>query len=336
MVKNITIEPLELILDFEVSNIEIIIETSLIMTATLTYQNGTGIGGENILFTVFIFYVQEGVSALIEGSDYTVPLEDATDSQGVASADFLMTSDIDYVLITVYFSGNEYTESKYLEFEETIKTISAGIPPHILYPVIAGSILLIAIIVYIIFKLTRPKPFDEILEKITEEEITEKLIQINPGVILVFFDQRKGPTPMIQDQDIGEHYRDRLSFGVENFVIKICDQAISSLGFEDKDEGRRRGTILLPSERMIGAIYGFLIKSETARGGYENLSLIILIDEKYDEVFATNHTYIYDSVDQLEHNLSQRRPLVEVRQSLTSIRRQVTKIVLAGLKQKGD
>ncbi|MCK5409934.1 MAG: hypothetical protein KAJ30_06675, partial [Candidatus Heimdallarchaeota archaeon] len=111
------------------------------------------------------------------------------------------------------------------------------------------------------------------------------------------------------------------------------DQAFSSLGFEDVGDRRRIGTILLPNEKMIGFIQGIQIPTPSARGGFENLAIIVLVNEEYDNALLGNQTYIYDTIDILEKNLREKHPLVEIRQSIARIRREATRIVLANLTQ---
>ncbi len=329
----IEILPLELIFYIEVSNLEIIIDSQLVMTATLTYLNGTGVGSVEILFTVYVFGLQNGASALIEGFDSNETISAFTNSTGHAERSFSMTGDIDHVRISATFEGNYYTDNQFFEFKDNIIAISGGLSPFVLYSLIGGSILVVLAAIFIGIKLSKTKPFEDYLEEIPEDEITNKLVGINPGAFLIIFDQRKGAIPVVHDHDLDAVYKNRIHLDSENFMLKISDQAFSSLGFEDVGDRRRIGTILLPNEKMIGYIQGIQIPIPSARGGFENLAIVVLVNEEYDNALLGNQTYLYSTIDILEKDLKEQQPLVEIRQSLARIRRETTRIVLADLAQ---
>ncbi|MHA1223874.1 MAG: hypothetical protein ACTSP3_11640 [Candidatus Heimdallarchaeaceae archaeon] len=114
-----------------------------------------------------------------------------------------MTSEIDYVTISAAYMGNMTLSSASIDIEDIIITIpppvGEGFPTWLLYTIIGGSIFFIGLISFIIYKLTRPKPFEELMKKITDEDIANNFSIISPGVILSIFDQRKGPIPLVED-----------------------------------------------------------------------------------------------------------------------------------------
>jgi len=199
-----------------------------------------------------------------------------------------------------------------------------------MYTIIGGSIALVAIISFIIYKLTRPKPFEALMEKITDEEIATYYSIMSPGVILSIFDQKKGPIPLVEDHSLSiARYRNRIAIGIENFLLKISDQAYSSLGFEEHTDERRTGSIRLPREQMIGMIHGVQLENKAARGGFENLSLIILADNEYGNLLLSYQDFLYEDIDKLISKLKSRKPLVDVQETISEVRRKSVIVMLA-------
>ncbi|MHA2309164.1 MAG: hypothetical protein ACXABJ_07795, partial [Candidatus Heimdallarchaeaceae archaeon] len=183
--------------------------------------------------------------------------------------------------------------------------------------------------------LTRRKPFQQILDEIPDEEIENVYGTLSPGVVLSIFDQKKGPVPLVSDHNLDlEKYKIRLRVGTENFILKISDQAYSSLGFEEHDAGRRVGSIVLPSEKMIGWVHGIQLPNKAARGGLENLSLIVLADTEYGSYLLNYQDYLYDEADLLSSALKSKKDLVEVNEILINIRKKSVRIMLAGQKME--
>ena len=75
------------------------------------------------------------------------------------------------------------------------------------------------------------------MKKIEEQDIMMKLNELCPGVILSIFDQRRGAVPIISEHSLSFDTSGRVSLEAENFILKICDQSFSSLGFEETIKG---------------------------------------------------------------------------------------------------
>ena len=128
-----------------------------------------------------------------------------------------------------------------------------------------------------------------------------------------------------------------MRIGTENFLLKISDQAYSSLGFEEHDERRRIGTINLPNEDMVGFIHGVQLPNKAMRGGFENLSLIVLADVEYGGYLLANQEFMFPEIDLLIDALRSRQPLSDVEVLLTEIRKRSIVIMIAASKnQKKD
>ncbi len=333
-----TVTPLLLNINIISSNSTVLEGTEFTITAALSFENGTGVAGQLLHFYVYSYSYEntsEGVLATIP-SNYTtyVILNRTTNINGEATIVFTMTADIDYVLVSVSFDGGDFLDLAYSEMDEkVIKIYPPGFPSWLLYTLIGGGLFVILIISLIVYKVTRGKPFEEVMEGISVEEIMDRYEELSPGVILTIFDQRKGPIPLIATHSLDTtRYLGRMQIGVENFLLKISDQAYSSLGFEEHDMGRRVGSIILPTEKMIGFVHGIQLPNKMARGGFENLSLIILADSEYGNLLLNNQEFVYDEVDAIIAYLKEKKQLKEVEELLRIIRHKSVKVMLAAEK----
>jgi hypothetical protein len=171
------------------------------------------------------------------------------------------------------------------------------------------------------------------MESITEEEINLNLSLLSPGVILSIFDQKKGPIPLIHDHSLElPKYKTRMPIAVDNFLLKISDQAYSSLGFEEHGDERRTGTIRLPKEKMIGFIHGISLKNRVARGGIENLTLVALTDVENTDFLLNYQEFLYREIDILIDALKNQKHISEIRKILAEIRKKSVLIMLAAQK----
>jgi len=234
-------------------------------------------------------------------------------------------------MVRVTYDGDNLRQaSSYDSDERVIRIVPLGMPSWILYLIIGGSILIVVLIAFIVYKVTRPKEFEELLSKLADEDIALNFSIVSPGVVLTIFDQRKGPTPLIDDHSLTiARYKNRMQIDVENFLLKIADQAYSSLGFEEHDAGRRTGSIVLPREKMIGFIHGIQLPNPAARGGFENLSLIVLADSDFGNLLLNYQEFMYDEVDDLIKDLKGKKELPDIKEKLAAVRKKSVMIMLA-------
>jgi hypothetical protein len=334
--------PLSVNLAITVSNYTILEGTDVSINLLLTYVNGTPLPFTPVDIRIYIYLKNTTETTLklqyenANGTEH-FPLE--TDSLGRASMVFNLNSSVEYIIIQGMYSGSDTTDTVSFAVGEPIVTIplpeAEEFPKWLLYTIIAGSVALAAIVSIIIYKFTRPKPFEVLMEKVTDEEIALNYSLISPGVVLTIFDQRKGPIPLIADHSftIGR-YIGRMRQGVDNFILKIADQAYSSLGFEEHDVGRRVGSIVLPTEQMIGFVHGIQLPNKMARGGFENLSLIVLADSETGKLLQNYQDYLYNDIDDLIKLLKEKKPLEEIKTQLEYIRKVSVIVMLAGQKVK--
>ncbi|NPD87911.1 MAG: hypothetical protein HGN29_04260 [Asgard group archaeon] len=331
----ITIEPIPLKLALSVSNLEIVEGSTVAITGILTYIDGSPVVGYEINFIIYIFYKsdQSTVEAAREDfNDYTM-LNDTTGSDGRAIVDFLLTENVSSIAISASFQGSDILGFVSFDFEEEVKTIKAGLSPVFLYSIIGGSIFLLVLVSLLIYFSTKRKPFEKYLNKIPSQDLMMKLNEICPGVILSIFNQRTGPVPLLSDHSFSYDYAGRFALETENFLLKLCDQAYSTLGFEDIHQGRKTSALNLPNEGLVGFVHAIQLENKKARGGFENLSIIIITQADYGTLLLTYSEYIFQEIDELISSLEVKKSADEIKEQILKIRRRATHVILAAIEE---
>ncbi|NHJ84037.1 MAG: hypothetical protein FK734_01160 [Asgard group archaeon] len=322
---SIEIQPISIVLTVGVNNLEVIYDSDLVVTALLTRSDTTPIQYVTIVFTFEIHYKNGTVSI--------VYLTTSTNINGEASESIRVTEDMEYIIVSASYAGGDYYDPISQLYANNIYAISAGLSTQIILIIVAAAVLFSIIIGFVIYRLVRARPFEELLEKVTDEDITKNMEKVSPGVVLTIFDQRKGPIPLISNHSLDTaEYSRRMRIGVDNFLLKIADQAYSSLGFEEHDERRRIGSINLPNEDMIGFIHGVQLANPIMRGGFENLSLIVLAEKDIGSLLLANQEFMFLEIDQLIKDLQDKKPLEVIKQHLDIIRKRSVQIMLAAQK----
>lgn len=333
---SMTIQAVPITLSIEVSNTEILYDNDLVIYATLLRSDGTAVQFVDLTFIIYINY-----SSLASTTDYPFPYDEslnftsATNADGVATLSFRMTDEIESVSLVVVYNGNDIYDPADVTYQGSIlaKAPEEGLPLTTIIIIIVSAVLFSIIISFVIYRIVKPKPFEVLLEKVEEEEILENLERISPGVVLSLFDQTKGPIPLVSNHSLNSAlYQPRMRIGTENFLLKIADQAYSSLGFEEHDERRRIGSINLPNEDMIGFIHGVQLENKAARGGFENLSLIILAEAEIGKLLLANQEFLFNEIDELIISLKAKESLTKIEEHLDKIRKRSVQIMITAEK----
>ncbi|MHA1630149.1 MAG: hypothetical protein ACTSXO_03600 [Candidatus Heimdallarchaeota archaeon] len=231
-----------------------------------------------------------------------------------------------------FAGGNKYDPLQEV-FGSEILAVSGGLSLQMIHIIIAAAVLFSIVMGFVIYHLVRARLFEELMEKVSEEEIEENTLKMSLSVFLSIFDQIKGPIPLVGNHSLEDpYYKPRMRIGVENFLLKICNYAYSSLGFEEHDERRRIGSINLPNEDMVAFIHGIQLENKLMRGGFENLSLIVLADAAFGVFLIANQEFQYPEIDELITALKEKKPLAEIKVLLDTIRRRSVIIMVAALK----
>ncbi|TFF85232.1 hypothetical protein EU523_00170 [Candidatus Heimdallarchaeota archaeon] len=340
---SINIQPIAVNLTLEVSDSEIVYGNVLAISAFLERLNDNSpVRFENVTFVFGIVYKNHVKSSRLvplslnqSEFDEIIEITTSTNINGLATTTFEVTEEMDYLSVQVSYAGNNYYDSIESDYSGQVNVIPppGGLSTRILIIIIAGSVLFAIIVAVVVYNLVKPKPFEQLMEKITDEEINENTEKTSPGIILSIFDQMKGPIPLVSNHSLETQlYHSRMQIGIDNFLLKISDQAYSALGFEELDEKRRIGSINLPNEEMIGFIHGIQLENPEARGGFENLSLIVLADAEYGGLLLSNQEFLFPEIDALIIALQEQQPLEEIEALLYEIRRRSIIIMLAAEK----
>ncbi|MHA1532011.1 MAG: hypothetical protein ACTSR6_08435, partial [Candidatus Heimdallarchaeota archaeon] len=324
----ITILPIPVILTIGVANVEAIHGSDLGVTCTFTREDLTPINLTTVTFMFEIHYL----NGSIENRDVN-----AATTNGFASIFLPITEDMDYITVLVAYEASDIYGDIYDPisdiFGENIYAVSAGLTLQTILIIVAAAVLFSIVMGFVIYRVVRARPFEELMEKVTEEDILKNMEKISPGVVLSIFDQKKGPIPLVGNHSLETSlYKPRMRIGYENFLLKISDQAYSSLGFEEHDERRRIGSINLPNEDMIAFIHGVQLPNPAMRGGFENLTLIVLADKEAGVLLLANQEFMLLEIDELIVSLQGRAPLSVVEEHLQKIRRRSVIIMLAAQK----
>ncbi|HUU78123.1 MAG TPA: Ig-like domain-containing protein [candidate division Zixibacteria bacterium] len=328
---SMTILPISITLTIEVSNTQIIYDNDLVIYATLLQADGTPIQFVDLTFIIYINY-----TSLATTNDYPYSFDDTinststTNAEGLATLSFKLTEEMESITVSVLYEGNDIYDPLNTSYQGSILAIPpSGLPLKILIIIIVSAIVVSVVIGFVVYRLVRARPFEELLEKVSEEEIIGSMEKLSPGVILTLFDQTKGPIPLVGNHSLDSPgYRSRMRIGTENFLLKIADQAYSSLGFEEHDERRRIGSINLPNEDMVGFIHGIQLENKAARGGFENLSLIVLAESDVGGLMLANQEFMFKEIDDLIVSLKEKEPLVNVEEHLSIIRKRSVRIMI--------
>lgn len=339
----IDVKPMLVLLDVWVLNSTILEGNPVSIIANLTLTDGTPVAFVEIYFIIYVYLKTDSelpstiVKLSFEDYDGTDDEIVSTGADGLAFLSYTLNSSISSIEIEAGFLGDDTRDQTQFRFDGIVITYpppeAEELPVWLLGLIIGGSILIAGIISFIIYKATRPKPFEELMKKISDEEIALSYSILSPGIMLSIFDQRKGPIPLVTDHSLSiGRYIGRMQIGIENFLLKIADQAYSSLGFEEHTDERRVGSIVLPSEKMIGFLQGIQLKNPQARGGFENLSLIVLADREYGNLLLNYQEYLYPKIDELDVALKGKDSLKKVEELMKEIRKISVIIILAAQK----
>ncbi|MFW9924202.1 MAG: hypothetical protein ACFFDW_13035, partial [Candidatus Thorarchaeota archaeon] len=329
-----TIKPIGITLSIEVSNRNIVFGNDLAVYATLLQMDGTAIQSQEIKFCFYISYNDNFTTTVDDVSfiyDENVNRSTTTNNVGIAIVPFTTTEEMKFIIIIVEYSGNQYYDPMSSQFSQFINIVPpSGLSLQMILIIVGSSVLFSIIMAFVIYRVVKPKPFDQLLEKVTEEEIEEYKVEVSPGVSLSIFDQKKGPIPLLGELSLEEpKYASRMRIGVDNFLLKISDQAYSSLGFEEHDDRRRTGSINLPNEDMVGFIHGIQLENKAVRGGFENLSLVVLADIDYGGFLLAFQEFLFPDIDLLAEALVSKEPLPAIKEHIIKIRNKSVAIIIA-------
>ncbi|MHA1186680.1 MAG: hypothetical protein ACTSSK_07370 [Candidatus Heimdallarchaeota archaeon] len=190
---SITIEPIPITLTVDVSGIEIIYDNELVVTATLLRGDGTPISAQAIIFCFYITY-KEGYVVTTTGlslnsfTSYDQNINETAFSnlEGIATASLQITENMVEISLLIAYDGYDYYDPLTTEFSDTILAIAGGLELKWIITIIAGALVVMAIISGLIYRFTRARPFEELMEDVSEDEIKQFQNEVSPGLVTMF------------------------------------------------------------------------------------------------------------------------------------------------------
>ncbi|MFX1546466.1 MAG: hypothetical protein ACFFCU_09690, partial [Promethearchaeota archaeon] len=250
---------------------------SLIDTVVLTYQIG-----ENQTSISLARVVEGGGGSSFQENNY---LDSQSFSKNFVIAPDLISSKT--VLFSLIITDSEGNQRK-IPHSEISQYLTGSKPNGFNIPSISTDIIyrieFLFIIVIFVFSVAivsvrrfrtisgfEKKKVLEELVKISENEVWQENDNISIGLFVNFFDQVKGPVPIIWFPD-----KPNIS---EKMRFSLADRSFSTLGFVSNASEEKDATFRyhFAGDNCMAFGYAFAIEKPEARGGQENLSICFLI-----------------------------------------------------------
>lgn len=163
-------------------------------------------------------------------------------------------------------------------------TIDVALDPLMLHPfflISAGLCLLIGIIIGVrITSKTVGYDIQHILvesDRVSREIVLTMMDEYALGITVNFFDQVQGPVPVIWEPPLLEDQ--------QQIMLDLSDKSFSTLEFVGSEEDERSGIFDFStgSYDCIALGYSFAIANPAARGGKENLSIVLLLRKEWGD-----------------------------------------------------
>ncbi|MFX0052097.1 MAG: hypothetical protein ACFE8U_12510, partial [Candidatus Hermodarchaeota archaeon] len=186
--------------------------------------------------------------------------------------------------------------------------IDGSFDPLVFHPIVllVGAILLIFGIIVGIRITSKVEGYDmkRIFmegEKIAREVILTQMDEYALGVTVNFFDQVQGPVPVIWEPALLEDQ--------EQVMLDLSDKSFATLEFIGLEETERSGTFDFStgSYECTALGYSFSIANPQARGGKENLTIVLLLRKEWGD-----NLLIFQ--DELTEKLREIRKMIETQQ----------------------
>ncbi|MFW9778447.1 MAG: hypothetical protein ACFFE8_06285 [Candidatus Heimdallarchaeota archaeon] len=294
--------------------------------------------------TVEIFETGSGiasVSARIDGHEEWYELNPLRTSGGFAASisqtgqfysviipldldlgNVILPKDYKVIIRAIDGAGNQkfYEEDRY--------KLSLG--PLILEPVIliAGAVLLIIAIVVGIRITSRTEGYDvtRIIrdsERISHQTILTLMDEYALGVTVNFFDQVQGPVPVIWEPPLLEDQ--------EQVMLDLSDKSFSTLEFVGLEEEERSGTFDFStgSYDCTALGYSFAVDNPQARGGKENLTIVLLLRKEWGDNLLTFQDELVEKLREIREMIENKEDPSKIASRAHQLREFVSRIMIS-------
>jgi hypothetical protein len=162
------------------------------------------------------------------------------------------------------------------------------------------------------------------LVNISDTEVWEENDNVSVGLVAGFFDQIKGPVPII-------FFPDRLRSS-EAMLATLADRSFSTLGFVPKPEEDKHATFRFQvgGEKCTVFGYAFAFENPEARGGQENLSLSFIVRPPWGNLENINRflSELLDHLRQIRSLMKEKSDVKLVQREMQNTRNFLTRAML--------
>jgi hypothetical protein len=244
--------------------------------------------------------------------------------------DFISLKTYSIVLSVSDNAGNsKYYDSRELEETWVGKNIDESFNPLIFHPVFllsSGIFLLIGIIVGIrITSKTVGYDLKQVMvesKKVSREVLLTMMDEYALGIIISFFDQVQGPVPVIWEPPLLEDQH--------QIMLDLSDKSFSTLEFVGLDEDERSSTFDFStgSYDCTALGYSFAIENPQARGGKENLSIVLLLRKEWGDNLLTFQDVLLEKIREIRKLIEAQEPESVIEKKGRDLREFVSRLMI--------
>lgn len=173
-------------------------------------------------------------------------------------------------------------------------------------------------------------------ERISREEILTQMDEFALGVTVNFFDQVQGPVPVIWEPPLLEDQ--------EQVMLDLSDKSFSTLEFVGVEETERSGTFDFStgSYECTALGYSFAIPNPEARGGKENLTVVLLLRKEWGDNLLVFQDELLEKLREIRGLVESEQPSTQIEAKARNLREFVSKLMIAfdkiylGVEKKSD
>ncbi|MFX0210385.1 MAG: hypothetical protein ACFFDT_30680, partial [Candidatus Hodarchaeota archaeon] len=160
-------------------------------------------------------------------------------------------------------------------------------------------------------------------ERITREVILSYMDEYALGVTVNFFDQIQGPVPVIWEPPLLEDQ--------EQVMLDLSDKSFSTLEFVGLEEKERSGTFDFStgSYECTALGYSFAIANPEARGGKENLTIVLLLRKEWGDHLLTFQDELLEKLREIREMIEQQQSSSMVEKKARELREFVSRVMIA-------
>ncbi|MFX1515033.1 MAG: hypothetical protein ACFFC6_01910 [Promethearchaeota archaeon] len=206
--------------------------------------------------------------------------------------------------------------------------ITVQMNPIIFHPVvlILGGLLLVTGIVIGIRITSKTVGYDiqKIIsesERISREEMLIQMDEYALGVTINFFDQVQGPVPVIWEPPLLEDQ--------QQVMLDLSDKSFSTLEFVT-EETERSGIFDFStgSYECTALGYSFAVVNPEARGGKENLTVVLLLRKEWGDNLLTFQDELLEKLREIREMVEKQQPSSQIELKARNLREFVSRLML--------